>query len=141
MGPAPFVSFLFSRMQRPGSQTHRAFRYSCLYMFAVLPSRLLLSFVEMLKQERLCTEDGDPLYDRRLREHRTPGFFLAADVDGMAPCKSARYAYEQWQGPKEWHYLSPEHGTESYGHGDMVLGTTAPKEVFPKVIEWLEKND
>ncbi|MFO1520190.1 MAG: hypothetical protein U1F57_11120 [bacterium] len=35
-----------------------------------------------------------------------------------------------------------KHGHRTdYGHVDLIIGNHAPREVFPKIAEWLEENE
>lgn len=113
----------------------------CLYMFADLSPRLLYQFSQMVRKEKLCREDGDLIYEQRLQDKTFPALFLVGASDGITPPHSARYAYEQWTGPKRWQLLTPENGTLPYGHGDILIGKQAPHEVYPIVLEWLVSVD
>ena len=38
--------------------------------------------------------------------------------------------------------LSLKNGfSADYGHGDLIMGRNSPKEVYPKVAEWIAEMD
>lgn len=111
-----------------------------LHMLADLSPRLVYQFSQMVRSEALCNETGEPVYEQQLRNKNFPAFFLTGSQDGVAPPHSARYAHDQWAGPKRWHLFHPETGSLPYGHGDILIGERAPLEVYPVLLAWLQEH-
>jgi hypothetical protein len=50
-------------------------------------------------------------------------------------------AYRALGGPKEWLLIGEENGAEAdYGHLDLVIGERAGTEVFPRVLDFLDRH-
>ncbi|MBM4360290.1 MAG: alpha/beta fold hydrolase [Deltaproteobacteria bacterium] len=105
-----------------------------------IPASLQADFVSFAKEGFVCF-DGRPALDG-LRAVRVPALFLAGSVDGLAPIRSVRRAFEAWGAErddleKRFVALGRAYGhEEDYGHGDLAFGRHVAREVFPLVSEF-----
>ncbi len=68
-----------------------------------------------------------------------PLLFIAGSRDRLTPPLVVRGAFELAQSPdKTLKIFGRDHGdTREYGHGDLIFGECAPREVFPFIAGWL----
>lgn len=107
-----------------------------------IPGPLAADFAEWL-----ASDDGDVAIEGRsvlvaLERLTMPALFLAGAGDRIAPPESVARAHDAWGratgAPKEFVLLGEESGAdEDYGHGDLVLGFAAARDVFPRVVDFL----
>jgi pimeloyl-ACP methyl ester carboxylesterase len=78
-------------------------------------------------------------YREGLKCIRQPLLFIAGSRDRLAPPVAVRGAFELAPSlDKTLKIFGREHGyTQEYGHGDLIFGECAPKEVFPFIADWL----
>ena len=106
-----------------------------------LPTRLLYEF-----NQRILDPDSPdhPFgHENEMERIRAPLLALAGSGDPLGNPESVRAAVER-VGSAVAHYV--EFGTRwghslQYGHGDMLLGKHAPREVYPLVQEFIEEHD
>jgi pimeloyl-ACP methyl ester carboxylesterase len=69
-----------------------------------------------------------------------PLFVVAGSADVLAPPDDAGRAFEAAaSSDKEWAVICDNGGlSHGVGHGDLLLGREAPRQVFPAVRRWLE---
>ena len=72
-----------------------------------------------------------------------PIFFVVGSLDQMAPPAVMVEAFQKvGSKQKRIEVLSRANGyTHDYGHVDLVLGKSAPAEVFPLLEEWLAAHE
>ncbi|MBO6936653.1 MAG: alpha/beta fold hydrolase [Deltaproteobacteria bacterium] len=109
---------------------------------ANIPGPLAADFAEWL-----ASDDGDVAIEGRsvleaLESLEMPALFLAGAGDRIAPPESVARAHDAWgratNAPKEFVLLGTGSGAdEDYGHGDLVLGFAAARDVFPRVVDFL----
>lgn len=89
------------------------------------------------------TLDGEDGFDYRkgLGAVTTPMLLMAGVKDLLAPPATVNVVKGWLGGPVETVLLSKAQGfSADYGHGDLTLGRRAPDEVFPRVVEFLERH-
>jgi pimeloyl-ACP methyl ester carboxylesterase len=103
-------------------------------------SGLLAQVSLWLRSGHLLTADGSADHCENLSDVTVPVCVIAGGGDPFAPPSAVRRAFEKLGSErKELHVLSKEEGAlMDYGHGDLVIGRSAPDEVFPVVATWLE---
>jgi len=95
-----------------------------------------------MRSGTFTSRDGSADYRALLGQGRAPALFLAGAVDGLAPPDTVRAGHDLWGGPRSWLMASVAEGfSADYGHGDLVFGSRAPEEIYPRVREWLERVD
>jgi len=87
--------------------------------------------------------DGEYNYSQGLSHIEVPIFFVAGAMDQLARPVAIFDAYSRVSSTdKRIEILSRANGySHDYGHVDMVLGESAPEEVFPMLAEWLVAHD
>jgi pimeloyl-ACP methyl ester carboxylesterase len=92
--------------------------------------------------DRFGSEDGKIDYRARVKALTVPHLVLGGMADGLAPplnCK-AHFALVG-SADKQLKLFGKGEGEDvDYGHGDLVLGTRAHKDVYPVVVDWLIKR-
>jgi lysosomal acid lipase/cholesteryl ester hydrolase len=81
-------------------------------------------------------------YATRLNEVTTPTLLIAGDGDIMSDVPSTKLTFDAIASPdkKLLRYGRSQGHVDDYGHCDLVWSRHAPKEVFPPLIDWLDKR-
>jgi pimeloyl-ACP methyl ester carboxylesterase len=92
--------------------------------------------------DKFRSVDGKTDYRERVRDLKVPILVAGGSVDGLAPPANCRQHFAlAGSADKELQMFGTEFGHQAdYGHGDLLLGTRAHVEVYPKLIAWLEKR-
>ena len=108
-----------------------------------LPTTVVKQLVDAADQGYLSSANGKYNYTQGLQDITVPFFFLAGALDQLAPPWVVIQAYQRVNSPKKRiEILSEANGFKhDYGHVDLVLGESAPEEVFPLLLEWVTDND
>lgn len=95
-----------------------------------------------LERGRLVSADGDVDYSRHLDRVVVPTLFVAGQGDVLAPLPSVEWTYQAVASPdKSLATFGKSQGYQAdYGHCDLVWSRHAPDEVFPVIIEWLDRR-
>jgi pimeloyl-ACP methyl ester carboxylesterase len=96
-----------------------------------------------IEARRLVSADGHWDYTAELHRITTPLLFVAGVADALAPPSRVIAAYDGVRAPdKHLELLGRANGyAHDYGHLDLVLGDTAPTEVWPLLHDWLVAHD
>lgn len=98
-------------------------------------------FLGWIQQGRWTSEDGQVDYAAGLRNVAAPALLIGGTRDLLSPPSSAHHAAKWLAGAVETVTAGRESGfREDYGHGDLVLGRHAPEEIYPRVIQFLERR-
>ncbi len=91
----------------------------------------------------LRSADGATDYTEGLAGVRTPIFFVAGNVDHLAPPATLLEGYRRLgAADKRVEIVGPANGYRAdYGHVDLVMGRHAPDEVYPVLTEWIVRHD
>jgi pimeloyl-ACP methyl ester carboxylesterase len=89
--------------------------------------------------EGFVSADRRTHYAEKIKAIKTPTLFITAPLDNMAPSESVRYAYENFASRrKQLRLFGTINGYRTnYGHADLILGKSAPEEVYPYILNWL----
>ena len=92
--------------------------------------------------DRFRSVDGKTDYRDRVRAMTVPHLIVGGAADGIAPPASCEQHFKiAGSADKELQIYGTAFGhAEDYGHGDLLLGTRANVEVYPKLIAWLQKR-
>ncbi len=103
---------------------------------------LLEQLAQALSSGREWSKDASVDYRASLKNMRLPSLFIAGAGDTIAKPESVRFAWESIQSKeKEFVLLSRAKGfSADYCHNGLVLGKRARAEVYPIVLNWLEKH-
>ena len=95
-----------------------------------------------LEQGRFLSADRRFDYSANLGRVGTPLLLVAGEADGMSDIASTRRTFNAVaSADKALMRVGREHGhADDYGHCDLVWSRYAALEVFPPVIEWLDRR-
>lgn len=102
---------------------------------------LARQFMRWIQTGEETTRDGTWNYRDGFSNINVPSIFISGSRDHIAAPESVRFAYKRC-GAKEKEYINL--GVDSaarvdYCHTGLVLGDYAIEDVFPLVLDWLEK--
>ncbi|MBT6178396.1 MAG: alpha/beta fold hydrolase [Deltaproteobacteria bacterium] len=108
-----------------------------------LSSKVVRQLVKGAADGYLSSEDGHHNYTDGMKKIEVPIFFVVGGLDQMAPPAVMVEAFRKVQSKdKRIEILSRANGyAHDYGHVDLVLGKTAPREVFPLLEQWLMQHE
>ncbi len=94
---------------------------------------------EWIIHNAFCSVDLRLDYREGIKRIGQPVLFLAGSRDRLAPPAVMRSAFELApSSDKTLKIFGREHGdSQEYGHGDLIFGERAPREVFPFIADWL----
>ncbi len=100
----------------------------------------LSQFLDWMKRGEIPAHDGRGSLDQNWGAVRQPVFFIAGAGDLLVPPPTVAAAHDRIASQrKAFLILGREHGQEEdYGHGDLLIGKNVRREVFPRILEWLE---
>ena len=106
----------------------------------IAPSQLK-QLIGMVRTERFTSLDGQVDYVATLSQLNKPTCFLVGAVDNMATPGAVRFTYRQIAShEKEFHLFGRVNGHRgNYGHDDIIIGRHARTEVYPVILEWLNR--
>ncbi len=100
----------------------------------------LLQLQPYLTEGRFKSADGTVDYTEHLDLITTPTLFIAGEGDVMADIPSKSWTFDRMSSTdKTMLRFGKKHGHQlDYGHCDLVWARSAPQEIFPEVIRWLD---
>lgn len=99
-------------------------------------------FLDWARTDRFGSADGKVDYRQSLAKALQPALFLAGARDLLAPAESVGAGYQLWGGPKELFVAGLLAGLSvDYGHSDLIFGRSAPDEIFPRVRDFLLRQE
>lgn len=133
----PFMQRTFGNLELPRGYTARAMANTV----EDVPMKLVGSFARWVKLGRIVLKDGLDVSEG-LASIKTPMLFMVGTSDLTCIPKSVHEAFEAvGSKKKEFHWLGPDHGQQiEYGHQSVQFGRFSDKEVYPVIIDWLERN-
>ncbi len=85
--------------------------------------------------------DGTRDFRKDLARVRVPVLVVAGKRDRVGVPPAVKDGYRLLGGPKEWFLAGEENGAQAdYGHMDLVLGERAPVELWPRVLDFLDRH-
>lgn len=102
------------------------------------PTRLLAQWAGWNVTGRWTGADGLD-YMAALRQLRLPVKIVAGGRDRAAPVDGCRAIYDAiGSADKTWMLCAESSGfSHDFGHGEMIRGSAAREELFPRIIQWL----
>ncbi len=81
-------------------------------------------------------------YRKDLEKITTPILFVAGNKDRIAPPPSVKDAHDAVTSADKKFVIASrgQSFSSNYGHLDLVIGRSAPKEIYPLVVEWLDAH-
>jgi pimeloyl-ACP methyl ester carboxylesterase len=95
-----------------------------------------------IQRDGMLSADGRIDYLEAMRKRTSPPLFVVAGkTDRLGPVQAVRAGFDAWGGPKQWFIAGEENGLEhDYGHMDLVIGDNAPRELWPRVLSFLDRH-
>lgn len=109
-----------------------------------IPTGVSHQMARWIRSGRMTSWDGKIDYQSGLARSRTPFLLIAGAHDMLAPPASLEAARDAMVDAKaaglvEYVLAGTATGFScDYGHGDLVLGRDAPREIFPRIDAWLK---
>lgn len=143
---APFTGFFdlpFSELAiAPKSMDGRLVRRLQAWVFEDISAGVMRQFHDWVHNDAFRSLDRTVDYKERMRAHRAPFLLVAASADKLAPppCMERAFALLGSE-EKTLRMVGRAHGQSvDYGHGDLLLGRAAPREIYPLVEAWLRER-
>ena len=137
IGDHPFETLLYN----PRNTTLATFQRLLAIGIGDLPAGVGSQMASMVSTGRFGSEDGRTDYRSDLARVHTPVLVVAGKADRVAIPPGVKDGYRALGGPKEWLLLGEENGVEAdYGHMDLVLGDRAQTELWPRVLDFLDRH-
>ncbi|TGK01419.1 alpha/beta fold hydrolase [Leptospira langatensis] len=110
---------------------------------ATVTKREVRQMEKIIETGSFRSEDGKMNYAEGLSNIKIPVLLVAGRRDKLGFTYSLRYVYDQLGSTdKTLFILSKGKGhSEDYGHTDLVVGKKADDEVFPTILQWLNKRN
>jgi poly(3-hydroxyalkanoate) synthetase len=104
---------------------------------------IVLQFSDWVRNGDIRSVDRSYNYTENLGRVDIPAVFISGVTDLMAPSENtARHMKRLGSSRVKQIVLSLKNGfSADYGHGDLIMGKNSPKEVYPKVAEWIAEMD
>jgi pimeloyl-ACP methyl ester carboxylesterase len=100
-----------------------------------------LQLVPLVREGRFLSADGKVDYRAGMARIRTPILVVAGKLDRVGVVPAVKDGYRALGGPKEWLLLGEENGARAdYGHLDLLIGERASTELFPQVLDFLDRH-
>jgi len=117
-------------------------RYAAVNLVTDSSSQLMLQFADWVLDSDVKSADGID-WQNQLGSVKQPIFAIAGSLDYFAKPDGIKWIYEHLGSKdKKLRIFGKAYGDAAdYGHGDLVVGRTAPTEVFPAISEWLISHD
>ena len=103
---------------------------------------LLSQFIDWMNSGHMYTKDGTFDYRRGYERIGIPALFIAGARDHIAPVDAVRFAYDHFGSRhKAFHVIGRESNVPfDYCHTGLVLSDRGILDVFPLVLEWLNRH-
>jgi pimeloyl-ACP methyl ester carboxylesterase len=102
--------------------------------------KVVLQFDDWLRENAFRSFDRSVDYRAGLGRIQVPVLITGGASDRLAPPEVVRAAYDACGSRDKTLMLFGSENGEllDYGHGDLIFGAGAPREVYPKIRRWLE---
>src|SRR5262249_42781843 len=125
-----------------GNADTRLFRALMLTAVDDIPASLLREFARWYETKKMSDRYGMFDFTERLEQIRTPLLVIAGSKDNLTPARDLEQVFKRaGSRDKEFCIIGREQGFgHDYSHADLLLGLHAPKDVYPVVLDWLERH-
>jgi pimeloyl-ACP methyl ester carboxylesterase len=108
-----------------------------------VPSPMLIQAFDWYDSKHFRSYYKTFSFRENLYRIETPLLIIAGAVDRLTPPDDLKYVFDHISSEeKEFLVMGKDTGCQAdYGHVDLILGVRAPREVYPKIYEWLERHD
>ncbi|MFT5433448.1 MAG: pimeloyl-ACP methyl ester carboxylesterase [Myxococcota bacterium] len=104
-----------------------------------LPTSLMAQFGDWIAESGFAGLEGQVPYYSELSRITVPALLIAGAVDILTPPREIEYVHDEIRSTdKTLMTFGRANGCKyDYGHIDLILGKTAPKEVWPHILTFL----
>ncbi|MFN7134374.1 MAG: alpha/beta fold hydrolase [Myxococcales bacterium] len=141
---APFTGFVeppFSELAvAPRSIDGRVLRRLYANAFEDLSAGVLQQFDDWVNGDHFRSLDRSVDYQDCMRALKVPVLLVGGNKDMLAPPRCMEKGLSRiGSADKSLLMFGTSYGSaHDYGHGDLIFGRSAPEEILPRVVEWLE---
>jgi pimeloyl-ACP methyl ester carboxylesterase len=143
---APWLGYvtlpLSDLMLNPQAISPRQQRKLYANLIGTISRGVLRQFSDWIHHDAFRSLDHRVDYREGLRRLAMPALVLGGSADRLArPAAIEGQFALLGSNDKTLMIFGPENGDEMpYGHGDLIFGEGAPREVFPRIAAWLEEH-
>ncbi len=107
-----------------------------------LPASLLREFARWYETKAMSDRYAMFDFTEHLERITTPILIVAGSKDGLTPPRDLEHVYKRIASrDKVFRVIGKKYGdARDYSHADLILGLHAPVDVYPVVLQWLEKH-
>lgn len=112
------------------------------HAFEDISAGVMRQFGDWVLNDSLRSADRTKDYRESMRRLQVPVLLVGGSRDKMAPEACVRAAAEAIPSQdKTLLLVGRDHGSRvDYGHGDLLLGVEAPREIYPAIDRWLRER-
>lgn len=103
---------------------------------------VIQQFAFWIREKKELSMDRLINYRENLRNIKCPVLLISGSADRVVPPSEVQFVYDSLGTPeKKLVVAGKSHGfREDYGHLCLIAGEYAPTEIFPVILDWLEKH-
>jgi homoserine acetyltransferase len=111
-------------------------------MMSSMSRKVLLQFQDWIRHDAFRSFDGSVDWRAGLSRLQLPVLVMGGSVDRLATVENLHAQYALLTAPdRTLHVFGKDRGDRmDYGHGDLIFGAGAPREVYPVIRAWLEAH-
>ena len=112
------------------------------YVVEDLPVGVIDQVFQMVKFKEFISYDKSINYTQLCERITVPSLICCGKADNLASPESVRYAFQAIQSSDKTFkmFARINRYTNDYGHNDLILGLHAKEEVYPVILDWLDRH-
>lgn len=112
------------------------------YVVEDLPIGVIDQLFQMVQFTEFISFDKSINYTLLCERITVPALLCCGKADNIAPPESVRFAYNKIQSADKTFKLFGRANNQKndYGHNDLLLGSHAREEVYPVILDWLNRH-
>jgi pimeloyl-ACP methyl ester carboxylesterase len=136
--PTPIDKFLYN----PNNTKKRTIQLLLANCIEPINQGVIDEFTSWARQKKELSIDKTIDYRSNLERINIPTLLIAGSVDHIAPPPQVRFVYDKIRSPIKKYVIAGKRNNfkEDYGHLCLTVGEYAPEEIFPIILDWLEKH-
>jgi len=137
-----FPALLGDHEVNPANVDGRLMAFAVVNGMENMPRDLMLDYARWV-EDREWTDGHGTSWEDGLAKITVPIYCLGAAVDFYCPPGANEGVIDRVASKrKQYRMFSLANGDQAdYGHGDLVVGRTAPDDIFPSLLAWVRDND
>lgn len=136
--PTPIDKFLYN----PNNTKKRTIQLLLANCIEPINQGVIDEFTSWARQKKELSIDKTIDYRSNLERINIPTLLIAGSVDHIAPPPQVRFVYDKIRSSIKKYVIAGKRNNfkEDYGHLCLTVGEYAPEEIFPIILDWLEKH-